>query len=682
MATTRIKDISKTTTDLASDTYGVFDGATNGTQKMSRNDMYADWAAAYVAAPTTYKLAPLNSGTNKIDATYLPTSGDTPKGEWNASSNSPSLADGSGTAGDYYDVTTAGSQDLGSGSIAFTVGDVVKYDGSAWYKIDSVANVLDGVSTAATARDTLSVYSIDETNEVIGRDASPNSIYFNGSTSYGEIADSNIFSFVGSGRDQPFGFELLVNFYELGATEVLLSKYGAVNREWRVIKTNADKIRVTLVDSGADECYAESDAITQTGWVHIAVSCTADSAVTARADDISIYVNGVESSTAVNNASYGGMSNTAQAVWIGKDDSDFLRGEIKLVRIYNYAPTAAEWDAIQLNGTTYNLEWAEVHGTTETSDFSSDEDSFTASNGAVAGNIDSIGGQDDNLRFTCDTASGTHSVTKNVSATVGKRYRIELDYYIPSGQSNIDGVQIRWNNGTFDGDVGSTTGAWTRLDYVADAADASFEVYGTDGGVVSFQDAGGDDLFYIHNVTVTEVGGVIELRSHTFDENTSTWLDSGGNTFTANMSNATLVGIQTPYYRSTTFTPSVEFGGGATGLTVSASEGYVTRIGNIAHVHGRILLSAKGSSTGTAKITGLPYNAKDVTVAGAGLNLHYAANLASLNSMPTLVIDDAGTEVTLYHLDDAAGSGTGSTALTHANFSDTSDIRFSGTYIL
>src|SRR6056300_12865 len=140
MATTRIKDISKTTTDLASDTYGVFDGATNGTQKMARNDMYADWAAAYVAAPTTYKLAPLNSGTNKIDATYLPTSGDTPKGEWNANTNSPALADGSGTAGDYYDVTVAGSQDLGSGSIAYTVGDVVKYDGATWYKIDSVAN--------------------------------------------------------------------------------------------------------------------------------------------------------------------------------------------------------------------------------------------------------------------------------------------------------------------------------------------------------------------------------------------------------------------------------------------------------------------------------------------------------------------------------------------------------------
>src|SRR5210317_2230928 len=130
MATTRIKDVSKTTTDLASDEYIVADGATNATQKVARDDAYADWAAAYVAAPTTYKLAPLNSGTNKIDATYLPTGADTAKGAWDANANSPTLIDGTGTAGDYYDVTVAGSQDLGSGSIAYTVGDVVKYDGA------------------------------------------------------------------------------------------------------------------------------------------------------------------------------------------------------------------------------------------------------------------------------------------------------------------------------------------------------------------------------------------------------------------------------------------------------------------------------------------------------------------------------------------------------------------------
>ena len=142
MATTRIKDLSKTATTVASDANIVIDGSSNGTQKIARDNFRQDTADAYVAAPSTYKLTPLN-GVNKIDAAYLPTSGDTPKGEWNANTNSPTLANGTGTSGDYYDVTTAGLS-LG---ISFSVGDVVKYDGANWFKIDSVSNIFDGIST-------------------------------------------------------------------------------------------------------------------------------------------------------------------------------------------------------------------------------------------------------------------------------------------------------------------------------------------------------------------------------------------------------------------------------------------------------------------------------------------------------------------------------------------------------
>jgi len=157
MATTRIKDLSKTATTVNSDANLVLDGNTGGTQKISRDNFRQDTADAFVAAPGTYNLAPLNSGTGKIDAVYLSSSSDTPKGAWDASTNTPTLADGSGTAGDYYDVTVAGSSDLGSGSIAFTVGDVVKYNGTVWFKIDSVANILDGVSTIDGAKTAIEI---------------------------------------------------------------------------------------------------------------------------------------------------------------------------------------------------------------------------------------------------------------------------------------------------------------------------------------------------------------------------------------------------------------------------------------------------------------------------------------------------------------------------------------------
>lgn len=61
-------------------------------------------------------------------------------GNWNATTNTPTLADGTGTSNNYYTVTVAGTQNLGSGSITFAVGDKVRYDGADWIK-NGVADV-------------------------------------------------------------------------------------------------------------------------------------------------------------------------------------------------------------------------------------------------------------------------------------------------------------------------------------------------------------------------------------------------------------------------------------------------------------------------------------------------------------------------------------------------------------
>ena len=73
----------------------------------------------------------------KVPTSQLPSSVFEYKGAWNANTNTPTLADGTGNAGDTYRTSVAGTQDLGSGSITFSVGDLVLYDGSVWQKIDS-----------------------------------------------------------------------------------------------------------------------------------------------------------------------------------------------------------------------------------------------------------------------------------------------------------------------------------------------------------------------------------------------------------------------------------------------------------------------------------------------------------------------------------------------------------------
>ena len=57
------------------------------------------------------------------------------KGTWNATTNSPTLADGSGTAGWYYRCTTGGTVDFGHGNITFGVGDDANYNGTIWQRV-------------------------------------------------------------------------------------------------------------------------------------------------------------------------------------------------------------------------------------------------------------------------------------------------------------------------------------------------------------------------------------------------------------------------------------------------------------------------------------------------------------------------------------------------------------------
>jgi hypothetical protein len=81
-------------------------------------------------------LATLDGG-GKIPVSQLPNAIMQYQGTWNANTNSPTLADGTGSTGDVYRVSVAGTQNLGSGAIDFVVGDYVIYNGSTWEKADT-----------------------------------------------------------------------------------------------------------------------------------------------------------------------------------------------------------------------------------------------------------------------------------------------------------------------------------------------------------------------------------------------------------------------------------------------------------------------------------------------------------------------------------------------------------------
>lgn len=65
-------------------------------------------------------------------------------GSWDAGGNTPTLADGTGSVGTFYEVSVAGNVDLGHGEISFSVGDTVVYDGNAWIKLEGLTTATLG----------------------------------------------------------------------------------------------------------------------------------------------------------------------------------------------------------------------------------------------------------------------------------------------------------------------------------------------------------------------------------------------------------------------------------------------------------------------------------------------------------------------------------------------------------
>lgn len=97
-----------------------------------------DLLTAGDAAAARAKLSAAELVGGKLPVSQLPTSAMEYKGVWDASANTPTLANGSGDAGDTYRVSVGGARDLGGGSVTYGVGDLVLYDGSVWQRSDSV----------------------------------------------------------------------------------------------------------------------------------------------------------------------------------------------------------------------------------------------------------------------------------------------------------------------------------------------------------------------------------------------------------------------------------------------------------------------------------------------------------------------------------------------------------------
>lgn len=121
-------------------------------------------------------VAPLDAG-SKVPAANLPSTLMNYRGAWNASTNSPTLADGTGTNGDVWRASVAGTQNLGSGSQTWAAGDFAIYNGSIWQHSPAA----DGVSSVNGYTGAVSLALDDLNNVSVLTPALNNVLAWNGS---------------------------------------------------------------------------------------------------------------------------------------------------------------------------------------------------------------------------------------------------------------------------------------------------------------------------------------------------------------------------------------------------------------------------------------------------------------------------------------------------------------------
>jgi hypothetical protein len=89
---------------------------------------------------------PQLDGSGKILVSQLPNSVMEYKGSWNAATNTPTLVNGTGNAGDVYLCEVAGTVNFGAGPITFAVGDQVIYSGSIWQRASGATGTVTSVA--------------------------------------------------------------------------------------------------------------------------------------------------------------------------------------------------------------------------------------------------------------------------------------------------------------------------------------------------------------------------------------------------------------------------------------------------------------------------------------------------------------------------------------------------------
>jgi hypothetical protein len=162
---------------------------------------------------------------------------------------------------------------------------------------------------------------------------------------------------------------------------------------------------------------------------------------------------------------------------------------------------------------------------------------------------------------------------------------------------------------------------------------------------------------YIGSIDTQTAGGVIFINGTEFmnvDTSNNVTFSAGnlvqgtagkGINFTANTNAPGMTSELLNWYEEGTWTPTIRFSGGSTGVTYSTQSGTYTRVGRQVTLNFDVRLSNKGSSTGVWEIGGFPFTAG---AEGHG-NLHFQSGGAGINQLAAIRITSGSTYGGLYY---------------------------------
>lgn len=135
------------------------------------------------------------------------------------------------------------------------------------------------------------------------------------------------------------------------------------------------------------------------------------------------------------------------------------------------------------------------------------------------------------------------------------------------------------------------------------------------------------------------------------------------------------------FYYSTvsegTWTPAWSFGGGNTGMTFSVQSGYYFKTGRMVTCWGWLTFTSRGSSTGSSKLTGLPFTSVNNSNYGSAAAIVFSSWSGSTGTM-TGYVNPNSTDATILKSPSGVGS---SSALSSGDMSDNSIFTFSFSYL-